>query len=638
MKYLIGALLLLCSSYADAQYYPWGAKSWKEAVASPAALPTAGNTPGDARVDLTDFEIWIWNGASWAVAPSPPAPPFPAVMDGVVYWNGVNYTTSSDFTTNGSGSITLTNPGGSSVITSNGDGLSQLVLNDTSGAYADSIAFDNSGAMIYNLQMSGAPNLDLIDETTGNNMLAWDSSDNLTIPGNLTMETAANQPIFKMSGADPQLIMNDESGSSMNLFAFEGGPSPGGSILYAWFTNTFGLPFALFDGTTSVFMESWDSSDNLTFNSNTTIPQQYNLTGNGLSQLDLNDTSGGGVSALVFANNGAPVYAIGSNYPGPGAFNFYDGGTGTTFASWGSNDALTLSDFVGNGGPAVSISQAGTGTALVVRSSGGASSGAGTPSLNVVGPSGNAMGIYDTGTGGMGIGENGGSGIILDSGNTITAPNGVASESTMASETLLLANGYGMLLNLDNGQGTTGNVVLGLLSESQPTGYTFGDGAYLYSDGTHLNLDPNGSGTFYAIVSTAGTPSLPINGIGTPTTPTLSFTNSMTESGWYDDGAGNLDLTIGGTVVITIHQGSPFVSFPDAADGITVSGPALFVSSTSPVSVTDGVIPNIPTQPQPMCNAGARGMIWNLPQSGLPDLFQVCQDTTGSATYAWVTH
>ena len=39
--------------------------TWKPPVASQAALPATGNNPGDARIDMSSFEVWIWNGSTW---------------------------------------------------------------------------------------------------------------------------------------------------------------------------------------------------------------------------------------------------------------------------------------------------------------------------------------------------------------------------------------------------------------------------------------------------------------------------------------------------------------------------------------------------------------------------------------------
>lgn len=41
--------------------------SWQEPVATAAALPAAGNGPGDARVTLDASMIWVWDGTTWVL-------------------------------------------------------------------------------------------------------------------------------------------------------------------------------------------------------------------------------------------------------------------------------------------------------------------------------------------------------------------------------------------------------------------------------------------------------------------------------------------------------------------------------------------------------------------------------------------
>ena len=65
---------------------------------------------------------------------------------------------------------------------------------------------------------------------------------------------------------------------------------------------------------------------------------------------------------------------------------------------------------------------------------------------------------------------------------------------------------------------------------------------------------------------------------------------------------------------------------------------AINVNTDDSVSLSNGVIPNGQSATQPSCGAGNVGMLWNLHTGAGPDLFQVCQDTTGGGSYAWVTH
>jgi hypothetical protein len=76
----------------------WGVVngSWKAPVATAAALPPTGNTPGDAIVVIDENKIYTWNGAVWAPtddgalnyqgvwdATNPPAGGSPTLADGV---------------------------------------------------------------------------------------------------------------------------------------------------------------------------------------------------------------------------------------------------------------------------------------------------------------------------------------------------------------------------------------------------------------------------------------------------------------------------------------------------------------------------------------------------------------------------
>lgn len=47
------------------QLPPIAATNWKASVANLAALPSSGNTTGDARVALDTGNIYVWNGSSW---------------------------------------------------------------------------------------------------------------------------------------------------------------------------------------------------------------------------------------------------------------------------------------------------------------------------------------------------------------------------------------------------------------------------------------------------------------------------------------------------------------------------------------------------------------------------------------------
>lgn len=50
-------------------YSPFGDIHWKQPVVNVSLLGTTGNLVGDARVSEDTFNIYIWNGSSWAVVP-----------------------------------------------------------------------------------------------------------------------------------------------------------------------------------------------------------------------------------------------------------------------------------------------------------------------------------------------------------------------------------------------------------------------------------------------------------------------------------------------------------------------------------------------------------------------------------------
>jgi hypothetical protein len=72
IKKLLTLLLLtthLCYGASNfGGYQPYGDIHWKFPVASVAALPAVGNSPGDERVELTTFKNYVWNGSAWVLA------------------------------------------------------------------------------------------------------------------------------------------------------------------------------------------------------------------------------------------------------------------------------------------------------------------------------------------------------------------------------------------------------------------------------------------------------------------------------------------------------------------------------------------------------------------------------------------
>ena len=58
-------LVLYSQALATSITPPPPAVTWKNTVPSVAALPASGNQPGDTRVELTAFNLYVWTGASW---------------------------------------------------------------------------------------------------------------------------------------------------------------------------------------------------------------------------------------------------------------------------------------------------------------------------------------------------------------------------------------------------------------------------------------------------------------------------------------------------------------------------------------------------------------------------------------------
>lgn len=64
---VLSALLasFLWMSKADAGYSPFGDIHWKSPVGSVGALPSSGNSIGDARIETSGFGEYVWNGSGW---------------------------------------------------------------------------------------------------------------------------------------------------------------------------------------------------------------------------------------------------------------------------------------------------------------------------------------------------------------------------------------------------------------------------------------------------------------------------------------------------------------------------------------------------------------------------------------------
>lgn len=60
--------LLVAITALGGGYSPFGDIHWKAPVASVAALPTTGNSVGDARAENTTFSVNVWNGSAWVQA------------------------------------------------------------------------------------------------------------------------------------------------------------------------------------------------------------------------------------------------------------------------------------------------------------------------------------------------------------------------------------------------------------------------------------------------------------------------------------------------------------------------------------------------------------------------------------------
>lgn len=73
MKHLLALLIFISSSAFGANGYvdiggSGGAANWKDSVLTTSALPAIGNSPGDARISLDTFDIYVWNGTTWVTS------------------------------------------------------------------------------------------------------------------------------------------------------------------------------------------------------------------------------------------------------------------------------------------------------------------------------------------------------------------------------------------------------------------------------------------------------------------------------------------------------------------------------------------------------------------------------------------
>lgn len=208
----------------------YGAVNWKSSAASVAALPSSGNSPGDARIVLDSFNIYIWSGSAWIDAAGPGA--------GVA-----SVTASSPLASSGGSNPNLTLNG--IVPLANGGSAISNVQTDvaTSGtitAQAATTAILNfTSASTKTLQglVSNASALRVTVRNTG--------AGALTIPHQSSGATAANRfdleaakPLVLLSGADATFVYNTTSSrwnladgrsqlavdASSNLFSLNGAP------------------------------------------------------------------------------------------------------------------------------------------------------------------------------------------------------------------------------------------------------------------------------------------------------------------------------------------------------------------------------------------------------------------------------
>jgi hypothetical protein len=110
---------LLLAASAHAQYVPYpstgggGNVHWKAPVANVAALPPAGNSTGDARIETTGFAQYVWNGTAWTplIAATTVYGPGSSTDKALVRWNGTTGTTiqNSTATLSDLGLLTVSN-------------------------------------------------------------------------------------------------------------------------------------------------------------------------------------------------------------------------------------------------------------------------------------------------------------------------------------------------------------------------------------------------------------------------------------------------------------------------------------------------------------------------------------------------
>lgn len=559
MKKLIIALLLLVSASADAQYYPWGWKQWMEPVANVAALPASGNSPGDTRVSEDTFNIYVWNGTMW-VDQSGSGSVVPGGVNGSVQFkNGMSFAGDSDliYSGTGSGSLLLS-----------GTSASLLQLDDQNGTGSSDLQFQSANAAVWDLSSgSGGYPFQLVDDgNSATPAMSFDTSDNVNFSASIMSGLGTGGGIIQANGSPGEFRINDSSGGGESIFEFSTGPVGSETDLYDWITGAFG-PLALYDATSTNLMESWDSSDNLSINSNSVTPQNYTFNGSNGPNIILNDTSGSGVDSIYFNNSGSNLYAL---YSGNGqAFSLQDLVSGYLMLQWNTNDDLIIQNSNTSGNPPLEVKQ----------------NGSNPDTAQFLDIHGNNIGFYSDGSGGMGIEQNGaqvidmqGGGITFQGGGTFQNNMGV---NATQSQFIYGSGGStpSLYINPDFGGAGANGLFLGQ-TPGTPMAESY-TGCYMYADNAaNLQLDCTNTGAYSPILQSHGAQTLDLAAMGTIAAPTLSFSGDNASTGLYVLGTGGLGISMRGTEAMGI-AGAGGISFPIAGQTFTVASPATFQNGTT---------------------------------------------------------
>ena len=163
--YLITMFFAVSAHSQSFNYPPYGWYQWKSTVTSSAALPTTGNVAGDARIDLTTFDVWIWNGSEWIQATSGGGSPISGsgTANTVAKWTGTSTLGNSSITDNGTTVATAENFSAAGATFS---GLVTAANLTAIGLSSSEAVFTNVGGELMSNPITGSGNVVMSNSAT----------------------------------------------------------------------------------------------------------------------------------------------------------------------------------------------------------------------------------------------------------------------------------------------------------------------------------------------------------------------------------------------------------------------------------------------------------------------------------------